>query len=240
MDAAGVNLSTCAMKTLSTAVLILLSSLAGAEPNQSIKVIQDQVDSYLRANLDSRLEHKINISPIDPHLQLPACAEDLKLSSPSGAIKPGLNTISVNCPAEKGWTIYSTASIKAFLDVLVASKPIQRNEVIRAEHLSLEKRDVGTLQQGFVVDRDDVLSKQAIRNIAVGSVLTRNQFADLTLVKRGEQVSIQSGREGFLISAPGIAMMDGSKGQQIRVKNTGSQRIVQAVVVEAGIVGVFF
>lgn len=240
MDSVRVNLSTFAMKTIHLAAFILTSGLAFAETNHSIQAIQQQVDAYLRASLEPGADYRINISPIDPHLQLPACAEALKLTSPSGMVKPGLNTVAIRCPGETGWSIYSTASIKAFMEVLVASKPIQRNEAIRAEHLTLEKRDVGVLQQGFMVDQEAVLNKQAVRNIAAGSVLSRSQFTDLTLVKRGQQVSIQSGRQGFLISAPGIAMMDGAKGQQIRVKNAGSQRIVQAVVVEPGVVGVFF
>lgn len=223
---------------------LLLSWLAFqpaiAMQNHSIQAIQEDVDRYVRANLEVNADYRIQIAPIDPHLQLPACEQTLTLSAQSGNLKPGLNTISVRCNGDRNWAIFSTVVIKAFQQVLVSSKPIQRNEPIRAEHLTLEKRDVGSLQQGFLSDPEDAVNKQASRNIAAGTVLNRNHYAELTLIKRGEQISIQSGRGGLLISAPGIALMNGAKGQQIRVKNASSQRIVQAVVTDAGVVSVAF
>jgi flagella basal body P-ring formation protein FlgA len=35
-------------------------------------------------------------------------------------------------------------------------------------------------------------------------------------------------------------MMDGTQGQQISVKNVSSQRVIQATVVNSGLVSVFF
>jgi len=230
------------MNTIFTAVvLLLLSSRLGlAAPTQSIQAIQQDVDKFVRANLEPGGDYQISIAQIDPHLQIPACDKPLMLSPQSAAIKPGLNTIAVHCNSDKGWTIYSIVAIKAYQQVLVSAKPLLRNEQIHPEHLTQERRDVGSLQQGYLSDPLDVLNKQVVRNIPAGTVLTRSHYSETTLVKRGEQVRIQSGKAGLLISAPGVAMMDGVKGQQIRVKNASSQRIVQATVINPGVVAVSF
>ena len=55
-----------------------------------------------------------------------------------------------------------------------------------------------------------------------------------------ERVNIQSGKAGLLISAPGVAIMDGIKGQQIPVKNVSSQRVIHATVTAPGQVTVTF
>jgi len=42
------------------------------------------------------------------------------------------------------------------------------------------------------------------------------------------------------ISSAGIALMNGAKGDRINVKNSSSQRVIQAVVIDAGLVSVNF
>jgi len=51
-----------------------------------------------------------------------------------------------------------------------------------------------------------------------GSVINKLSYEDLVLVKRGELVNIQLGKAGVAISATGIAMMNGAKGERISVK----------------------
>jgi flagella basal body P-ring formation protein FlgA len=130
--------------------------------------------------------------------------------------------------------------VKSYQDVLVLSKPVRRNEVIRAEHLVTKTRDIASLQQGYLLDPVEVINKQAARNLAAGSVLNKLSYEELTLIKRGERVNIQSGKDGLQISAAGTAMTDGAKGERIKVKNITSQRVIQAVVVDAGVVSVYF
>ncbi len=230
------------MKTILQLVILLLltSDTCLAVPVQSLEIIQNDVNNFVKSNLDATGNYQISNAQIDPRLQLPACEQPLALFSQSGEIKPGHNTVGIRCNASKAWTIYSTVAVKSFKDVLVLAKPLRRNDLIRPDHLTIETRDTGTLQQGYLSNPDEIINKQASRNIPAGSVLNRMHYAELNLVKRGERVNIQSGKAGLLISAPGIAMMDGVKGQQISVKNASSNRIIQATVVDPGVVSVYF
>lgn len=230
------------MKTIKLHALMLLfvSQVSIASPIQSLQSIQDAVNTYVKSSLEADGKYQITATQFDPRLQLPLCEQPLQVFAQAGEIKAGRNTIGVRCDGSKSWTIYSVVGIKSYKEVLVLSRSLRRNEMIRAEHLVTETRDIATLQQGYLLDPSEVVNKQASRNLAAGSVLNKLSYEELILIKRGERVNIQSGKAGLLISATGTALMDGAKGKRISVKNVTSQRVIQAVVVDPGLVSVPF
>jgi len=221
-------------------LLFVVSQLCSASETQSLAVINDVVHNYVESALVPDGKYEISNTQIDNHLQLPACKQSLDVFAQSGSIKPGRNTVGIRCNDKGGWTIYSTVIVKSFQNVLILAKPLNRNDRIAFEHLKSEVRDVATLQQGYLTDPNDIVNKQATRIVPAGTVLNRQHYTEPTLIKRGQHVNIQSGKAGFLISAQGVAMMDGSKGQQIKVKNVSSRRIIRATVVNPGVVSVYF
>ena len=229
------------MKPINLLCLLLFASdLCSASTSQSIQKIQDAVHSFVQSALAADGHYQISSAQIDERLQLPACDQKLDIFAQSGEIKPGRNTIGISCPGNNNWTIYSTVLIKSFKNVLVLTKQLNRNDRISAEHVTTETRDIATLQQGYIIDPEDVINKQATRSVSAGTALNRTHYAEPTLIKRGDQVKIQSGRAGLLITSKGVAMMSGIKGQQIRVKNAASKRVIQATVVNPGVVTVYF
>ena len=229
------------MKLLPIAILLLLLNHASlASDFHPVASIQSDVDNYLKSKLDNDGHFEIAKAAIDPHLQLTTCSQALDIFSPTGQIKPGNNTIGVRCGGSKPWTIYSVVSIKAYVDAYILTQSLKRNELIRMDHVRKEVRDAGTLPKNYVVNIEDAIDKQITRNLTAGSVLTQTHYTEPTLIKRGEHVNIQSGKTGLIISAPGVALSDGVKGQQIPVKNASSQRVIHATVVAHGQVIVQF
>ncbi len=229
------------MKTIKLHALMLLfvSQVSIASPTQSLQSIEDAVMTYVKSSLEVGGNYQITETQFDPRLQLPLCEQPLQVFA-QGEIKAGRNTIGVRCGGSKSWMIYSVVGIKSYKDVLVLSKSLRRNEMIRAEDIVTETRDIATLQQGYVLDPAEVINKQASRNLAAGSVLNKLSYEELILIKRGERVNIQSGKAGLLISATGTALTDGAKGERISVKNITSQRVIQGIVVDPGLVSVPF
>lgn len=220
--------------------LLLTSSLCWGASTQDLQSLQEGVNSFVQSSLEPDGQYQISQTPLDNRLQLPICPQNLEYFAQSGEIKPGRNTIGIRCQGPSSWTIYNTVLVKAFKEVLILAKPLGRNELITPEHLKPETRDIATLQQGYISNPDEVLHKQATRFAPPGTVLNRSHYTEPTLVRRGERVNIQSGKSGFLITATGIAMLDGSKGQKISVKNASSQRVIQAMVINPGVVTVDF
>jgi flagella basal body P-ring formation protein FlgA len=58
------------------------------------------------------------------------------------------------------------------------------------------------------------------------------------LIKRGDKVVISTKKSDFSIKMSGVAITDGTKNQLIKVKNQNSGRIINATVVEPGLVSV--
>ena len=228
------------MINLSLWLLLFFSPTLPATPTQSLQAIQEAVNSFVQSSLQPDGHYQITAAQIDSRLQLPACEQNLDIFAQSGDIKAGRNTLAIRCHGLNAWTIYSTVLVREFRNVLIAGKQLDRNEVIGQEHLSTETRDISTLQQGYLSDPDEIINKQATRFITAGSVFYRMHFAEPTLIKRGERVNIQSGRPGLLITSSGEALMDGIKGQQIRVKNISSNRVIQATVTNPSVVTVNF
>ena len=221
-------------------LLLLFSPTLPAAPTQSLQIIQDAVNSFVQSSLQPGGHYQITAAQIDSRLQLPACEQNLDIFAQSGDIKAGRNTLGIRCNSLNAWTIYSTVLVKEFRNVLIAGKQLDRHELISQAHVSTETRDISTLQQGFLSDPDEIINKQASRFIPAGSVLYRMHYTEPTLVRRGERVHIQSGKPGLLITSSGEAMMDGIKGQKIRVKNISSNRVIQATVTTPSVVTVNF
>ncbi len=233
------------MKNQNLILLILLLTIysqhiSASSKTQSISSITKAVHHFITTSLSLNTDNKIKLSQIDSRLKLPHCTKPLEIFTHSDSIKPGRNSIGVRCNNKKKWTIFTTASISLFKDVIVLSQPIRRGEIFSENNIQHEKRDISTLRTGYLTDSSKIINKQATRNLSMGRVINNSNYTEPRLIKRGEKVYINISSPNLNISATGVALMDGIKGQNIRVKNLKSQQIVQATVVQSGQVRVLF
>lgn len=203
---------------------------------QSHNSIYELVKDTVARNINTSAEYEISVLPLDSQLKLPECTKPLESFTTTDSIKAGRTSIGVRCNAEKKWSIFTTAIIKVYEDVIVLSLPVQRGEIITRQHLAIEKRDVSKLRGDFVTQAEQVENKQAARYAPIGTVLNLRSFIEPNLIKRRDKIIISSMQPAFAIQMNGVAMMDGAKGQLIRIKNESSGRIINATVVEPGLV----
>jgi flagella basal body P-ring formation protein FlgA len=208
------------------------------QPFQSHDAIYALVKETVARHINTSAEYEISVLPLDSQLKLPECTEALEASTASDSIKAGRASIGVRCSAEKKWSIFTSVVIRVYENVIVLTRPVQRGEVITGQHLVIEKRDVSKLRGDFITQAEQVENKQAARQMPEGAILGLRSFIEPRLIKRGDKIIIGTLQPAFAIRMNGIAMMDGSKGQLIRVKNENSGRIISATVIEAGLVSV--
>lgn len=229
-----------------SAIMMLGASLACyapgitaiTKPTQSIASIESAIGDYIRQTFQDTRRHTLQLSQLDPRLQLPLCEHPLKISSLNGAIKPGRNSLGVECAGKKKWLIYTSANIQVFQKVAVLTQPMRRGDTLTRRQLGYKTLNIARLHNGYLDDPASVINQQARRHFAAGKVISRADFVKPNMIKRGEKVSISATSPYFSIRMAGIALMDGQQGQSIRVKNIRSKRIVQATVVEPGLVKV--
>jgi len=220
--------------------VLLISNTVNAADIQPVPSIEEAINAQIKLSLGTSAKYEINITPLDRQLKLPLCDQELQVYPQSGEVKPGHNTIAVKCSGSNNWLIYTQVYLRSFKNVIVLNKALHRNDVIKPEYLQSENREVSTLIQGYIEDSAELVNKQAARNLAAGAVLNSQSYQELTLVKRGDKVNIQLGNQGISISAAGTAMSNGIRGERINVKNLSSQKVIQAVVMNAGQVAVNF
>jgi flagella basal body P-ring formation protein FlgA len=217
---------------------VFLATAHAEQGSQSHESIAEAVKAYIAKNINLPGEYEVSLVPLDSRLNLPQCAEPLEAFIPNALIKAGRSTIGVRCNAEKKWSIFTSAIIKTYQMVAVLSQPIQRGEIITRQHLAIEKRDVSNLREDFVTQIEQAENKQATRQLNTGTILSLSNLVEPKLIKRGDKVVISTTKSDFSIRMSGVAMMDGTKGQLIKIKNQSSGRIINATVVEPGLVSV--
>lgn len=219
-----------------------LSSLgsAWAEPVESVAGLTAAVSSFLLAQVPAaqRQDAEIRVGRIDPRLQLPACGQPLGLRLGSGRPASGPVTVQVRCAGARPWSLYVPARVVLSGPVVVMSRPVARGEAIEAADLRLVQRDRTALPQGYYDRIEDASGLIARQSLAGGQILVPGAVDKPKAVRRGDQVILQVSSGGLEVRAAGECLADGAVGERVRVRNPDSRRVMEGVVVAAGVVQV--
>jgi flagella basal body P-ring formation protein FlgA len=226
-------------KLILAAILALSAQAIQATNFQSHESIKTASIDYLASKIQYK-DFKITISELDKRLKLPNCNQPLEVFTHRNKIKLGRLSVGVRCIGEPSWTIYNRASINAFKNVIVLNQPVKRGEIITRNHLLLQHEAIAGIKQDFFTNPELAINQQATRNLAVGTILRKKHLTLPKLVKRGQKITISAHSPVIDIQMTGLALMDGTKGQRIRVKNEQSKRIIEATVINPGLVLVDF
>lgn len=217
----------------------LSTSLAWGEKSQSHTAILDTVRHYLETQVvQTGSDYRIDISPIDAHLQLALCDGFLEAFSLGETRHTGLLTVGVRCTGSNPWTLYTRAKVGIYQMVLVLRESLPQGAVINAAHLDFAQQDIIDLRNGYFTTPDQAVGKRVKRTLAAGTVLTSNVLETPKIIKRGQKVSIRL-RNGMLdVQMEGTALTDAEPGQRIQVRNENSKRVIQGTAVAPGVVEV--
>ncbi len=181
---------------------------------------------------------EVKMGRLDPRLRLAACSGNLEAFMPPGSRVLGNTTVGVRCNAAAGWTIYASARVSLYGEVLVTTRPLARGDQITEDMVRLVERDLATLSRGYYDDIQLAIGQLAKRSMGSNTVLNPLMIEAPMLVKRGERVTLITGKPGFMIRSSGQAMADGGSGDLIRIKSNGSKRVVEGRVISQGVVKV--
>lgn len=208
-----------------------------------------QIDQAIAAHMQQRLaeearrqawhgqRHSLDISLLGNAERLPACIQALQLSASSDDPSPlSRQRLQLSCADAPGWTLTALVQASVFLPTVHAARVIERGQTITRDHLQLQEVNIGKASRGFYDDVEEVVGQGAKRRIRAGQLIAPNLLSAPLLVRRGQQVSIVASQDGISASATGEALANGREGEVIRVRNLGSQKVIEAQVVEEGVV----
>lgn len=180
-------------------------------------------------------------------LQLPSqarslrpCPQPLQLQTGDGVLQER-QRFRLRCPvADGGWELDASAQVRILLPLLHADTVIERGQRLSVADLALQPHDVTRARRGYYTRPDDVIGLVAKRRIRPGQLITPSLLDQPPAVQRGQPIKIVASRDGIQASTMGEALADGQIGDLIRVRNTSSNKVIDAKVIAPGVVSSVF
>ena len=215
---------------MAIACLVFVGPVYGKNSWQTQADLEMAAKTFLYQHFADRYELKIEFGNLDKRLRLARCKQKLRVFLPVNKQPVGSVSLGIRC-TNPGWKVHLPTKVKAFTDVLVASRPIVKNSVIQLSDLQLVRQDIGRYYSGVFTNPENLVGMVAKRSIRHDTVITPRMVKPKRLVKRGDTITIIAESNGMSIRTTGEALMDGHHGQIIQVKNKRSGRQVSAEVI---------
>ena len=196
--------------------------------------VQKYLDNHLASSQD--VEIKTKIGHIDSRLKLSPCENPLKSFSNNHNGFGSKISVGVKCEGTKPWSLYVPVKIQRLTSVFVSSQPIAKGDQITDTDIQLVSMDISKLRGSYIKTKAEIIGKIPKRSIRLGSVFNPRYLRLPIMIKKGDLVDIVAESQGLRIRMQGKAINNGAKGQKINVKNLSSNRTIQAIVQNSGLV----
>lgn len=120
----------------------------------------------------------------------------------------------------------------------VATKPLKRGEIVGGDAVELVRMTGGVVGKDTVENISDIVGHAVTRDVGHGEPFRISILALPPVIRTGSKVTLVVRQGRLEASATGIALEDGKLGQEIRLRNEVSKKIVFGKVVEEGLVAV--
>lgn len=121
-------------------------------------------------------------------------------------------------------------------NVVAAKSALERGHLLTRTDLQLKTLQASGTRAGYLTDPKDAIGMTLKRRLRAGQPIARAHLDSPVLIERGQRVLMVAMQDGIEARTVGEAMKKGRKGEMIKVKNESSQRVVSAVVADAGVV----
>jgi len=115
-------------------------------------------------------------------------------------------------------------------EVPVPARRITKGEVIRSRDIKWLKVRVSRMTDRTVINPEEIVGMTPRRVLAEGSTVEANEIERPLMVKRRSLVTLVLRTPTMTMTSKGRAMENGSVGDTIRISNTQSNTIIEAVV----------
>ena len=209
--------------------------------NQSL--LRETVESAILVNFKSEnVTAKIVRLDLPPNIQIPAGNVEVRANTANitNFFTPFSVSLEIRVDNKIVRRISATAQIEATAEVLVAAKDLISGDKINETDVKKEFRRLEKPLNNYLRDAEKLRGTVLLKNLSSGQVITTDTVAAGYVIRAGDLVRIvgQSGKMQIIVN--GEARTSGKIGDRVAVKNSQSGTILQAVVVDEGLVKVSF
>ncbi len=204
---------------------------------ESVEDIQRAAESFLQSYYDNhspQQQVEVSVNKPDTRLRLAKCDKALTPELHGQGSRNGRATVKIRCQGNNAWGIYVTATIAITTEVAVAARSLKRGQQLQEGDIRMVSRNISQLSSGFIREKDRLPGKELKRALNPGEVIRLAHITEPTVINRGDEVAIEARFGAVAVASSGVALTDGRVGQQIRVRNSDSERIIKARVTGPG------
>ena len=220
-----------------TLALLGVSSESRAEPQwQSLDALRQQIASFLESYYQDTdiARTQIQVNSLDSRLRLTNCSRPLTMDLNDPELRGGNISVHTRCKAPRPWAIYVPARVSVYRPLPVASRSLTRGHRITQADVVMEVRDTGELRQGLITQAETAIGQELRRPLAAGEAFRTGILVEPLAVTRGDHVRLQAGTGAIAVITRGTALDNGRLGEQIRVRNNQSARVIKALITGPG------
>jgi flagella basal body P-ring formation protein FlgA len=186
------------------------------------------VELFVKNNIDSPRDGKLEIKlpEIDPRVTIKPCDAPLQANIPENHNGRNIN-VKIYCEGLTPWQMYIPVKISQEILVLVTQNVLAKGTVIDQTNTITQYTDVNSIRGETIDNVGQISGGRLKRRLSKGAIVSPR---NVCLVCEGESVTIIAKSEGFTIKTAGVALTDGSKGEEVQIRNSKSGRTINARV----------
>lgn len=192
-------------------------------------VLQNMAVSYIETKIYN-IDHQtmqLNALTLDSRIPDRDCNTALDLSTPNAPPFNRQVTVQIKCDDDQSWIQYVHVRILEMAPVVIVNTNVARGEIIKGSQLSIEMKPTHFIRTQYLDNPKALIGSRSKRNIQSGMPISLNQIC---MVCKGDPVNIYANLRGLKIKTSGIALEDGTLGEQIQVENKKTGKVLNARV----------
>ncbi|GAC15171.1 flagellar basal body P-ring formation chaperone FlgA [Aliiglaciecola lipolytica] len=217
----------CSIMLFSTA-----SVTATTEINLAHQKLSQAAENYVKSQLSysgASADENLSVSamPLDQRIIIPECPEAFSISASKEALAQNNITVRASCEPTD-WYLYMMVKATRVQPVVVLTTSVSPGKVLIESDVEIVMMDKNLIRTSTFADIDTVVGARMKKRSRPGQPVVPGQ---LCFVCKGDSILITADTGGVSIKTKGIAQQDGNLGDTIAVRNTKSNRLVHAQVV---------
>ncbi|MDD1792485.1 flagellar basal body P-ring formation protein FlgA [Enterovibrio makurazakiensis] len=214
------------------------SSIIAAAPVNQLEAVKEAAEAHVETLITTPEFGKLEVEAghLDSRLTLSNCPSPLQTIVPGRQSLNKSVTVLVSCK-EDNWQVYVPVQIRLMTPIVVARRPMDRGVTISQSDLIVQLVDARFQRGQTYTNPSTIIGSRIKRVVGIGEPIQGN---DICMVCRNDEVVITASGNGLNIIAKGTALSDGALGEQIKIRNSKSNRIVDGTITSVGQVAVKF
>ena len=235
------------LSTLTILCSVLTANAAISAEFETVESLRAAVKTYTDNTYKQQFGEKkfsrdirTKVSNLDPRLKLSKCESPLVFGMVKSAHQSRNITVKTSCENPRPWTIYVPVSLEIYADVVVATRSLARGTILETADLQYKRMNTSKLSHGHIKDISRIVGMELRRPAGPGEHLLLSSMREAKVIAKGDSVVLEARNSTISVATRGTALAAGEKGQQIKVRNNQSERVVDATVLGPGRVAVLF